>query len=232
MRKIAGALALLSLTPMAFAEIIVPKIVLDKVQFQIATKQWVSTQTALLSVNINVTLSSADLVKARADIMDRLNKIAKGDWHLIEFNRSQDNSGLEKLFVQAQARVDQSALTEIYQNAKSVSVPGARYDVGGVEFKPSLEETQVVRAKIREQLYQKVNEEIARINKVYPTQNYSVSNLVFVEGDNVPQPREYLAKEMNTMAVPAAAAPPLSVSNELVITAVVEAASNRTEKSD
>lgn len=229
MKQIIRSLALLAITPMAFADQSIPKIVLDKILFQMSTKQWVTTQTALLSISINVTLSSADLVKARADIMDRLNKIAKGDWHLIEFDRSQDSSGLEKLFVQAQARVDQSALTDIYKNAKSASMPGAKYEVSGVEFKPSLEETQVVRAKIREQLYQKVNDEMVRINKAYPTQNYSINHLIFVEGDSVPQARMYQAKEMNTMAAPAAAAAPLAVSNELVITALVEAASNRKE---
>lgn len=227
MRQISAALALLVLSPLALAQDEVPKLVLDKVLFQIASKQWVTTQTALLSVSINVTLSSADLVKARADIMLRLNKIAKGEWHLVEFDRSQDSSGLEKLYVQAQVRVDQSALTDIYQNAKSTSIPGAKYEVSSVEFKPSLEETQAIRAKLREQLYQQVNDEIIRINKVYPSQNYSVSNLVFVEGGSVPQPRAYQAKEMNTMALMGASAAPLTVSNELIMTAVVEAASNR-----
>jgi hypothetical protein len=227
MKQVAGMLAFLALTPIAFAGDDVPPLVLDKVVFQISAKQWVTTQTALLNVNINVTLSSADLVKARADIMVSLNKIAKGDWHLIEFDRSQDSSGLEKLFVQAQARVDQSALTDIYQNAKSVSMPGANYEINGVEFKPSLDETQVVRAKVREQLYQKVNEELSRMNKAYPLQNYSLSNLVFFEGDIPPQqPRPYQAKEMNAVVMAAAPAP-LTVSNELVLTAFVEAASNR-----
>ncbi|KTD30973.1 hypothetical protein Lmor_3080 [Legionella moravica] len=228
MKQAAGILALLAFTPIALAGDDVPELVLDKVLFQISAKQWVTTQTALLNVNINVTLSSADLVKARADIMDSLNKIAKGDWHLVEFDRSQDSSGLEKLFVQAQARVDQSALTDIYHNAKSVSMPGAKYEISGVEFKPSLEETQAVRAKVREKLYQQVNEEIARMNKAYPTQNYSLSNLVFLEGDNIPpQPRAYQAKEMNAVVMAAAAPAPLTVSNELVLTAYVEAASNR-----
>ena len=228
MKQVAGMLALMAISPFALAADVVPQLVLDKILFQMSSKQWVTTQTALLNVNINVTLSSADLVKARADIMSSLNKVAKGDWHLISFDRSQDNSGLEKLFVQAQARVDQSTLTDIYQNAKSVSVPGAKYDIGGVEFKPSLEETQAVRVKIREQLYQQVNEEISRMNKAYPTQSYSVSNLVFVEGGNsIQAPRAYQAKEMNNMVMAEAPAP-LTVSNELVITAMVEAASNRT----
>lgn len=230
---VAKMLILMAVTPFTFAAdvVIPPQLVLDKVLFQISAKQWVTTQSALLGVNISVTLAKADLVKARADIMERLNKIAKGDWHLLAFDRSQDSSGLEKLDVQAQARVDQTALTDIYQNAKSVSIPGAKYEVASVEFKPSMEETQTVLAKVRDQLYQQVNDEIARMNKAYPMQNYSVSNLVFVSGDNPPvqAPRAYQAKEMNSMMMMAgaAAAPALTVSNELTLTAMVEAASNR-----
>lgn len=219
-------------TPFAFAENALPppppQLVLDKIDFQLSAKQWVTTKTALLGVNINVTLNNADLVKARSDIMERLNKIAKGDWHLVQFDRSQDSSGLEKLFVQAQARVGQEVLTDIYQNAKTVSLPGAQYEISSVDFKPSFEETQIVLTQIRQRLYQQVNNELARINKAYPTQNYSVSNLVFVDGNNPPQPRPYQAKEMNTMlAVAAPAAPALTVSNELILTAIVEVAANR-----
>lgn len=229
MKQIAGMLVLMAVNPFAVAsDLFPPPLVLDKVLFQISAKQWVTTQKAILSVNINVTLNNADLVKARAEIMNSLNKIAKGDWHLIAFDRSQDSSGLEKLYVQAQVRVDQTELTDIYEHAKSVSIPGAKYEVSGVEFKPGLEEMQAVRAKIREQLYQQVNEEITRMNKAYPTQNYSVNNLVFIEGDAPPvQPRAYQAKEMNTMVMAGAAPSPLTVSNELVLTAMVEAASNR-----
>lgn len=232
MRQVVQKLALMVVTPFAFAENALPppppQLVLDKIDFQLSAKQWVTTKTALLGVNINVTLNNADLVKARSDIMERLNKIAKGDWHLVQFDRSQDSSGLEKLFVQAQARVGQEVLTDIYQNAKTVSLPGAQYEISSVDFKPSFEETQIALTQIRQRLYQQVNNELARINKAYPTQNYSVSNLVFVDGNNPPQPRPYQAKEMNTMlAVAAPAAPALTVSNELILTAIVEVAANR-----
>ena len=229
-QAVARILILMAVTPFTFAaDIIPPQLVLDKIVFQISAKQWVTTQSALLGVSINVTLNGADMVKARADIMDRLNKIAKGSWNLTEFERSQDSSGLEKLYVQAQARVDQTALTDIYKNAKAVSMPGAKYEISSVEFKPSFDETQTVLAKVREQLYQQVNDEIARMNKAYPAQNYSVSNMMFISGDNSSQPRPYQAKEMNTVFAAAAQAPQpsVSVSNELVLTAVVEAASNR-----
>ncbi|QBR85422.1 hypothetical protein E3983_12425 [Legionella israelensis] len=227
MKKIALILMCLILIPLAHAEN-KSDIPLDKIIFQISAKQWVTTQTALLSVDINATLSSADLVKARADIMSSLNKIAKGDWQLTRFDRSQDSSGLEKLTVNAQARVPQEALTDVYNNAKSVSKPGANYSIANVEFKPSLEEIQNVRGKIREQLYQQINNELKRINKNYPGQNYSLSQLIFMEGDQPIQPKAFQAREMNAMVMAATPAPQVSVSNELIMTAMVVVASNRT----
>jgi hypothetical protein len=229
MKRIIAVITLMGLNSFVWAEDNKPSLVLDKIVFQTSAKQWVTTETALLSVSINVALSNADLVKARAEVMASLNKIAKGEWHLVQFDRSQDNSGLEKLYVLAQVRVNQSALTDIYQNAKSVSKPGAQYTVNNVEFKPSLEEVQGVKVAIRKQLYQQISDELTRMNQVYPTQSYSVSNVVFIEGSLPPQPMPvpYEKMMMNTMAMGQALSAPLAVSNELVLTAQVEAASNR-----
>ncbi|KTD49562.1 hypothetical protein Lrub_0661 [Legionella rubrilucens] len=229
MKKIAAMLVLATLSPFcAIANPPPPPMLLDKIDFQVSAKQWVSTQTALLTVAINATLNSADLVKARADIMDHLNRIAKGEWHITQFDRSQDNSGLDKLYVAAQVRVPQANLTNIYQNAKDVSKPGATYTISGVEFKPSLEEIQVVKSQLRQKLYQLVNEEIARLNKVYGEQHYSVNRLYITDGEApVAQPRAYQAKEAQVMYATSIAAPAIAVSNELTMTAVVEAASNR-----
>lgn len=235
MKKIAGLLSVVLLNSMGNAAGTPPELVLDTVDFQVAAKQWVSTETALLTVKINATLSNADLVKTRADIMEKLSKIAAGEWHLTQFDRSQDSSGLEKLYVQAQIRAAQSSLTNIYQNAKSVSKPGASYVVGSIEFTPSVDEIQKVRVQMRERLYQQVLDELVRLNKVYKGQNYSVNMLVFAEGDGTPTPlpsRAYRTQEMiNTVAMPAAA-PTLSVSNELTMTAMVQAASNRQQETN
>lgn len=227
MKKRTGMLIALALSPLAYAGEKQPDLILDKISFQMSAKQWVTTQSALLTVNINATLTNADLVKTRADMMDRLTKIAKGEWHITNFQRSQDSSGLEKLYANAEARIGQAQLTQVYENAKSVSKPGANYSIGQIEFKPSLEETESVRTQIRNSLYKQINGEIQRINQNYPNQKYSLSNLVFLEGQQAVQPRPYQARELKTMALAAAAAPAVSVSNELTITALVEAASNR-----
>ena len=226
MKKTTLLLACLAFQSAGYAESSSP-LVLDTVAFQVSAKQWVSTETALLSLNINITLTNADLVLARSTVMDRLAKIAQGDWHLTQFDRSQDSSGLEKLTVQAQVRVPQKQLTEVYQKAKSVSKPGASYDVASIEFSPSIDEVQSIRDKLRERLYQKSQDEIARLNKVYKTQDYSLNNLVFSdEVQPLVQAKTYRGQETDRN-IASAGAPNLAVSNELTMTAMVQVASNR-----
>ncbi len=231
MKKLVGILCLTLLVQISFAEpppFIPPKPTLDKIGFQVSARQWVKTQSALIQININATLSNSNLVKARGEIMSDLKKIAQGDWHLVSFNRSQDSSGLEKLSVDASARVDQSQLTNIYKNAKSVSKPGLNYEVGSIEFKPSLEEIQKAKEQLRERLYQMVNEELARINKQYNSQAYSVFRVFFTEGDEVVPQKAYKSREMmNTMVMQGAAPQAMTVSNELTMSAIAEVASDR-----
>lgn len=231
MKKIVVCIVLISTYALSFADDFHSRMLLDKVVFQVSAKQWVKTQSALLSVNINATLTSADLVKARANIMSHLNRVAPGDWHITQFDRSQDSSGLDKLVVSAQVRVPQASLTDIYQNAKNVSKPGETYTINGVEFAPSLDEVQQVKAQLRTQLYATVSREIAQLNKAYPEQHYTVNTIDFFDGDTpVVQTTGVSPRAMvnSLMAMPAPA--PLAVSNELTMTAVTELASNRIKK--
>ncbi|MGQ3889062.1 hypothetical protein ACQUW5_08525 [Legionella sp. CNM-1927-20] len=231
MKNITKIAVLFLLPALCFANNYQPDLPLDKITFQVSARQWVNTQTALLTVDINATLTNADLVKARTDIMANLNKIAAGDWHITQFNRSQDSSGLEKLFVEAQARIPQSSLTNVYQNAKAITQPGSTYSVSAIDFKPSLEEIQQVKSRVRQRLYNLVRAELTRLNNTYKTQHYSVNNLYIIEGDTLPQPqqpRAYQAKEMiNTMAFGSAPTSNITVSNEIIMNAIVEVASNR-----
>lgn len=227
MKKSALVLALAMFSPLVSAADWPNQLVLDKVQFQLLAKQAVNTQSALLSVNINATLSNADVVKARADIMKNLNEIAKGEWQITQFDRSQDSSGLEKLYISAQVRILQTNLPDIYKNAKAVSKPGTSYEVTAVEFKPSLEEIQQVKMQLRERLYGQINDEVGRLNKVYTNQNYSVNQVVFTEGE---APMPLVQNQMKALAAAQpSSAPPLTVSNELIMGVQVELASNRVE---
>lgn len=208
----------------------IPPPPLDSIAFELSQKQWVQTKTALLTVEINATLSGGDVVQTRKTIMDKIAQIAKGDWHITRFDRSQDSSGLEKLSILAEIRLDQDKLTNVYTDAKKISKPGMNFAIQSVDFTPGLEDMQAARQALREQLYQKINEEMARINAAYKDQHYSLNKLNFSEGGNISINSPRTAK-MNVLYGAAAPAPAASadipVSNELIMTAAVEVASNR-----
>jgi hypothetical protein len=229
MQKVIILFVLLILNSMAHAED-VQRLVLDKVNFQISAKEWVSTQKALLSVDINVTLNNADLVKARADILQKLNSIVKGDWHITQFDRGQDSSLLEKLYARAEIRIEQDKLTNIYENAKAASKPGANYTIAAIEFKPDLDDIQSVKNKLRARLYKEVTVEMERINATFGMQQYKVHRITFSEGEAVADARTFERnnKRALMMAAPTAANQALTVSNEITMTAIVDVASNRT----
>ncbi len=208
-----------------------PNFYLDEVSFSLTGKKWVKTTSAKVSVTIYATLTNKGLVKMRQDIMNNLNKIAKGDWHIIQFSRSQDNSGLEKLYVVATARVSQSLLSNVNVNAKRVTVPGVRYRVSNIDFSPSLKEVEQVRKKVRALIYRKANREVEILNKVYPSQHYTIYSLTF---GAQPRPRRF--QQTNRLykqkaAVMMAEAPAaIAVSNEIRMNAYVTVASNRLGK--
>lgn len=203
---------------------------LDKVSLVFNAQRWVQTDTAVLQVTINATLTKSSLVEMRSQIMANLNKIAKGDWHITNFNRSQDSSGLEKLYVNAQARINQSLLTNVNANAKQISKPGVSYRINNIDFSPSDADVQQVKQQVRQDLYKKIQDELNVLNKQYEDQKYSVFRVYFTSPDTANQMyqnRQPYAKKMVNFVAEASAAPAVSVSNKVKLSAVVTLASNR-----
>ena len=139
---------------------------LNRVHLALSEEAWVSTKTAKVMININATLDKNELAKARGKIRSQLQKIAKGDWHITQFNRRQSKSGLEQLNAMAEARVSESLLGQLYENAKSASKPGTTYRIQRIQFTPSLSEMNAVRATLRKRLYQAAKAELTRLNDV------------------------------------------------------------------
>lgn len=213
----------------AFADCI-NKPVLDQVFLSVSAKQWVKTETARLEVVANASLNNADMVKTRSQIMTQLKTIAKGEWHITQFDRSQDSSGLEKLTVRAQARIQQKELNQVYQRAKSVSKPGLTYRISQINFEPGLEDIEKGKVALREKLYQQVSAEIQQLNKQYPKQSYSLNRLIFtVPGQQRPMPMMKQGMDNTMMLAAVAKAPNIAVSNELTMQATAILASNRPE---
>ncbi len=167
-------------SPLAFAECNPPP-PLNEVTFRLSAEEWVQTTSAKLIVNINAALNKNTLAQMRQQIMGNLNKIAQGDWHITTFERSQDSSGLEKLYVVAEARVNESSLTNVNSQAEKLSEPGIKYKIQQIDFTPSMADIEKAKMELRKTIYHDAQAEITTLNSVYSSQQYVLHGIQFGE---------------------------------------------------
>ena len=168
---------------------------LNQVSLQLSAEQWVTTKTALVTVGVNVSVSDSGLEKVQNEVLSKLNQISnKGEWHIIDFNRTLDQSGLERVQIAAQNRLSSGDLVGIRDKAKAISKPGSTFTIDNVEFSPSAEELQAVNLTLRNDIYQQAKTEIANLNKLYPEDKYYLHNINFTNDfSQQPQPMMYKA---------------------------------------
>jgi hypothetical protein len=203
----------------------------DQVAFTVSAEEWVSTSSARLVVSVHATLDSKGLAGARNAIMDNLQKISAGEWHITSFNRNQDSSGLEQLTAQAEARIPEKELTNVRDAAKGVSKPGATYIIDNIDFTPTLAEYEQSRAKLRELLYNKVKAELGRLNSVYPEAHFTVQRIDFNPTLTATEEPRAEQQPMNLKAAGYEAPPTLNVTERLTQSAWVSLATVSNAKS-
>lgn len=191
---------------------------LNKVTLRLSAEQWVTTKTALVTIGVNASVSDADLGKIQSGIMDHLNKISKADWHIVSFNRNQDQSGLEKIQASAQARLEQSELSGLRDKAKSITKPGETYTIDNVEFTPSDAEIRAANVVLRNDIYQQIKMEMDTLSKSYPDQKYYVHDVNFL---NEIMPMSMPRAENMMLAAKVSRAEPMMVGDKVRLTATI-----------
>ncbi len=197
--------------------------VLNQVAYRTQAQSWATTDTAKVIVTVAASLADNKLGQLHTQIMTNLEKIApKAAWHITQFNRSQDQSGLEKVSVSAQARIPQQQLSGLRKQAKAVSQPGQTYRIADIQFTPSMAEVEKVRGQLRDQIYTDANAELARLNKVYPNAHYTLHSVTFDGAMPViPVPAPMRAMFMAKVAGAQQSTPALAVSDQVTVTANV-----------
>lgn len=202
---------------------------LNKVTLQLKAEQWITTQTALVNVNINAAVSDQNIANLQNDVLQKLKQLADtGDWHIITFDRQQDQSGLESIQIAAQARLPQTNLANLRDKAKAMSKPGETYTIDSVQFVPSESEIRQANTNLRNNIYQQIKMEIDTINKMYPDQKFYVHNINFIFNQPAPMAMAQMAMPMKAVgeagAANLASPTPLAVGNKAELNARIEIA--------
>lgn len=198
---------------------------LDKVSFNLSAEQWASTTTAKVSVRINATLTDKQLGTIHSKILNNLQKIvSKAKWHIVQFNRNKNQSGLEQLYAVATARVPEADLANIRKKAKAVSQAGETYRIASINFAPSQSEIQATKAALRANIYAQTKAELASLNKEYTDETFFLHAIKFYGG--VVNPRPQMHTMVLTQAKMGSAKAAMAVSDKVRLNANVVLASN------
>lgn len=174
-----------------------PRMPINKIVYTISAEQWVVSEKAKVTVNINANLQQQAVDQLQNQVMDNLKKLSSdAEWRIIEYSRNQDQSDLERVNMSAEARLPQSALNNIRQKAKDLSKPGVKYTIDRIEYSPSAVDVEKVRDQLRQQIYQRTQEELTHVNKIYANSNFSIHKIKFFYGDINPQ--QFMSKEMGS----------------------------------
>jgi hypothetical protein len=172
----------------------------DSVTLNLSLEDWVQTQTARTALSINASLPGSDAGKVRGDMLNAVKSMAQGaDWRFTSFDRSQDASGLEQWHALVEARLPEAQLGGISDRAKQASKPGLQIKVDTVDFTPTLAEVEATKAKLRGDMYKKVNEALSQLNQSEPDRKYRIMRIDF----NSPAISRPMDKMMRAMAAPA-----------------------------
>ncbi len=172
----------------------------DTVTLNLSLEDWVQTQTARTEISVDASLPGSDAGKVRADMLSAVKTLAQGaEWRFTGFDRNQDASGLEHWHAVLEARLPEAQLGGLSDRAKQASKPGLQLKVQNVDFTPTLAEVEATNAKLRVEMYKKVNEALAQLNQAEPDRKYRIQRVNF----NVPTPAMVTARARG-MAVAAA----------------------------
>lgn len=191
---------------------------LNKVIFKLNAEQWVASKTALVTIAVNASVSDTGLEKIQDEVIKKLNQISnQGEWHLVTFDRSLDQSGLEKVQITAEARLASSALVGLRDKTKATSKPGETFTLDNIRFTPNEDEIRAANTVLRNNVYEQAKDETDRLNRLFPDQKYFIHSIDFINNVPVsPLPQTFMA-----MKAAGGNGAEISVGDKLVLSATV-----------
>jgi len=202
----------------------------DEVSFNLSAEEWVTTKTARVVLNVQAAVNASNAGSMRSDMIKAVNEIAKTDWRMTDFSRTQDQTGMDRWSVSFEARLPENDLNSMTDKAKKASKAGMQISVDNMDFSPSLDEMEASRAALRLRLFKEAGEQLSALNTALPGRTYRISSITFDMPSHSPAFRRGQSKGMMERASMAMAPAPIasndmgsgaSVSQKLVVSAHV-----------
>lgn len=152
----------------------------DDITMQLTAENWLSSNSAQVHVRILASFSEDKSANIRAKMMKTLKKISpKADWRFTSFNRTQGSAGLEQWVVNAQTRLATNMIDGIRAKMTSVSVPGYKVKLQGINYRPTEAEKSANFILLRKDIYTQAKAELDMLNRLFPKRGYRITRIDF-----------------------------------------------------
>jgi hypothetical protein len=162
---------------------------LPQVSLQLSAEEWVTSQTAKVTISLDALLNRQQLANAQENFQSALSQIApEGVWHITEFSRSASKTNLEQLHVVAEARLSDKAMAGLRERAHALNSEGQTYTIQDITYSPTMQDVSAAQARLRSQIYSQAKAEIDRLNAIYPKPGFILYNINFTNFTAQPGP--------------------------------------------
>lgn len=193
----------------------------DQVTLSLSTEGWVEAAKARVRIAVDSAKTGDEAANLRSELKASLAKLLPdAEWHVTGFDRSRDQTGLERWHLEAETRVPEAALDGLYDRAKAQSRPGEQVSVAAIDFTPELAEREAVMANLRAKIYAQAKEELSRLSSVYPDRSFRLRDVNFIQGP-MPMAAAPMTKMARAAAAPEAAPASIGVAEHVELTANV-----------
>ena len=179
MNRIAlSGVSFFAMASIAFADQTLP--VQDQVVLSLQEEGWVTTNSADVRVYFNIVQQKETADELKKEILAALANLApKAEWYILSSRESKDQTGLNRWNVSANARVAESVIAGLQGKAESISRPGFKMGITQIDFSPTLDETNALKANLRSRIYTKAKEEAERLSKAIGGTAYQIRMVNF-----------------------------------------------------
>ena len=102
----------------------------NQVIFDVKAEKYVDAKYTRVVLSVDATFNNTNLADVRKQITSYLNLISPGTtWNNIGFNIFQNDTGMNQLRMEVEARLDEKALSQLNNRVKDISKPGINFKV-------------------------------------------------------------------------------------------------------
>lgn len=174
--------------------------VMDDVTLSLAEEGWVETETARVVIRLEAAGEGADAASMRNDFLTVLEQLdADADWRFLSYDRRRDDTGLERWTARTEARLPETGLDGLSDEADEASRPGLVVRVETTDFSPTLADREATMATLRQDIYERAVDELSELNAAFPDRQFRIAGIDFEFGDHQPIMMERAAQSMQAM---------------------------------